>query len=115
MDRSIKIFIAIILGAFIGASIALWINQAWWMGFVGMVIGGSIGYLAYGFGNVIEAIKSGWNYAIAFEINKTSWWSIIPSRIVIKEIFLISLIIWNFAFGFFISFSDYRFSDCRFG
>ena len=54
MHRTLKIFIACSLGAGIGAFVALQLNQyLWWLG---MIVGGVIGYLSYDFKAVINAI-----------------------------------------------------------
>lgn len=56
--RSLKIFCACALGAGIGALIALQLQTYFW--WVGMLIGGAIGYLSYEFKNVLVASVTAW-------------------------------------------------------
>jgi len=59
MNRTLKVFFACAFGAGIGAMIALQIGgYLWW---IGMLVGGLVGYISYEFKAVIRAIVYAWN------------------------------------------------------
>lgn len=58
--RSLRIFLACALGAGVGSLIALQL-QAFW--FVGALVGGLVGYLAYDFNAVVKAFPGAWGTA----------------------------------------------------
>ena len=60
-NRTLKIFMSCALGAGIGALIALQLNHYFW--WIGILIGGFIGYISYEFNRVIAAIPLAWRYA----------------------------------------------------
>lgn len=59
MNRTLKIFIACALGAFVGTLVTLELNKyLWW---VGLIVGGIFGYLSYEFNKIREAIVESWH------------------------------------------------------
>lgn len=53
-----RVFIACALGGFIGTLVALQIaTQLWWLG---LIVGGAVGYLSYEFREVLEALHEAW-------------------------------------------------------
>ncbi len=56
-----KVFLASALGGGIGALVALQVWQPFW--WVGMLVGGLLGYLSYDFKEVIRAIPTAWRMA----------------------------------------------------
>ena len=58
MNRSLKIFLACALGAFVGSLVALQFNEyLWW---VGLAAGGLVGYLAFEFHNIVKVVQMAW-------------------------------------------------------
>jgi len=57
MNTEKRIVIACFIGAALGAVTALQLHYFWW---VGIIVGGVTGYLAYGFRDVIRAIRIAW-------------------------------------------------------
>ena len=77
-----KIFIASGVGGFIGTLVALSVNPMFW--WIGMLIGGIIGYLSYDFREVLLVIKIAWRTTIRWRpewklIVKHSFWMYIFS------------------------------------
>lgn len=66
-NRSLKIFIACALGVGIGSIISLEINTFFW--WLGILIGGLIGYFSYEFKSVIQAFKKAWGEVTSFDSN----------------------------------------------
>jgi len=67
MNRTLKVFFACAFSAGIGTMIALQIGgYLWW---IGMVIGGLIGYLSYEFKAVISAIVFAWKEVLNIQPN----------------------------------------------
>lgn len=64
-NPSFKIFTVAALGAFIGSLVGLQLNHLFW--WVGMLVGGGVGYLAYNLGEVIRAIP------LAVEQARIAW------------------------------------------
>ena len=60
-NRTLKIFVSCALGAGIGALIALQLNHSFW--WIGILIGGFIGYVSYESDKVIAAVPLAWRYA----------------------------------------------------
>lgn len=61
MNKSGKVFLACSLGAFIGSIVAFQLGQlTWWLG---SLVGGLIGYIAYEFENIPHSVSSAWKYA----------------------------------------------------
>ena len=71
MNRSLKIGLACAFGAFIGSLVALSLNQFWW--WLGMFVGGGVGYLSYELKTVIEATKVAWKQVIGWRPSWQSW------------------------------------------
>ena len=94
-----KIFLASGFGAWIGTLVALSVNQIFW--WVGMIVGGVIGYLSYEFKEVLRAIKIA---IIRFRPDWKSW------KLLIKHFFWV----WIFSLNFvlillaFVVFSEER-------
>jgi hypothetical protein len=68
-----KVFLACALGGGIGAFVALqmW-PPLWW---VGMIVGGLVGYLTYEFNEVRQAVSQAWREVSGWRPNRT-WWKI---------------------------------------
>ena len=60
-SRSLKIFMACLLGAGIGAFVALQMGRSFW--WIGALVGGLIGYLSYDFKEVAMAVPRAWRSA----------------------------------------------------
>ncbi len=61
MNRTLKIFLSCASGAGIGAFVALQLNQyLWW---IGMLVGGLVGYFSYEFKAVLQAIPKAYKRA----------------------------------------------------
>lgn len=71
MNKSLKIFIACFLGAGIGTLTALQLNGYFW--WVGLLVGGLIGYLSYEFKKVRRAIPKAWHAVKGWKPNKERW------------------------------------------
>lgn len=71
MDRTMKVFLACALGAFVGALVALEVNGYFW--WLGMLAGGLVGYFSYEFKNVIAAIPRAWRAATSWRPD-VEWW-----------------------------------------
>ncbi len=68
MNKLGKIFLACALGAFIGALIALQLGvYLWW---IGMIVGGFVGYLSYEFKKVLEAGTCVWRTTCVLDWKK---------------------------------------------
>lgn len=61
-NRTLKIFISCALGAGIGALIALQLSHYFW--WLGMLVGGFVGYISYEFEKVVAAVPSAWRYVV---------------------------------------------------
>lgn len=58
MKTSTKVFFATALGALVGTVISLEINNWFW--WIGLIVGGLVGYLSHDFKKVIKAIPKAW-------------------------------------------------------
>jgi len=67
MKESLKVFLACFIGGFIGTAVALQLGLFWWLG---LILGGFVGYLAYEFKAVIQACKAAWQAVIRIRITK---------------------------------------------
>ncbi|MCX6763125.1 MAG: hypothetical protein NTZ97_00095, partial [Candidatus Moranbacteria bacterium] len=65
--RSLKIFFACALGAFIGTIVSLEVNKYFW--WIGLLAGTFVGYFAYQFKSVIAGASEAWKKTIAYEPN----------------------------------------------
>jgi len=61
MNRSLQIFFACAFGAGIGAFVALSLNPWFW--WLGLLVGGTIGYLGYEWREVVAAVPRAWRAA----------------------------------------------------
>lgn len=66
-----KVFMACALGGGVGALVALQMWQPFW--WVGMLVGGLVGYLAYGFDEVCRAVSLAWRETIEWHSNPVDW------------------------------------------
>jgi len=63
MDRgNLKIFLACALGAGVGTSVALSVSVYFW--WIGMIVGGFVGYLSYEFKAVVRAGRQAWQSVV---------------------------------------------------
>ncbi len=67
MDRTLKVFIACVLGAGIGTLVALQLHP--YLLWIGLVAGGLVGYLSYEFKTVCKAIPLAWKATSAHKPN----------------------------------------------
>lgn len=67
MERTLKIFISCALGAGIGTLVALELNHYFW--WVGLLIGGFVGYLSYEFKEVVSTTRQSWHAIIGWRPN----------------------------------------------
>ena len=70
-NRTLKIFVSCALGAGIGALIALQLNHYFW--WIGILVGGFIGYMSYEFRNVLQAISVARESVTSWKPNKLYW------------------------------------------
>lgn len=95
-----KVFMACTLGGGVGALVALQMWQPlWW---VGMLVGGLIGYLTYEFNEVRRAVSQAWREVSGWRPNR-EWWrvflrllpviSIGPSATIIAPLFFLSTLL----------------------
>lgn len=88
-NRSLKIFMACALGAGVGALVALQMNPyLWW---IGMLVGGLVGYLSYEYEKVSAAIPRAWNRTISWRPDAEYWKNIFGTF----AYFLGSVLIWR--------------------
>ena len=108
-NRTLKIFMSCALGAGIGALIALQLNHYFW--WIGILIGGFIGYISYEFNRVIAAIPLAWRYATKnisiwkpyrYRPNKQTWKDGIFSIVYVLQL-LISWVVVCIIIGLFLS------------
>lgn len=71
MERTLKIFLSCSFGAGIGTMVALGVNHYFW--WLGLIVGGLIGYLSYEFKKVIEAMAEGYKRVAGWKPNKEYW------------------------------------------
>lgn len=67
----LKIFVAVILGVLTGGMIALRVNPMFW--WVGMIIGGAVGYLSYEFRAVLQAIHRAYHAVHGWHPDTLYW------------------------------------------
>lgn len=99
MERTLKIFISCALGAGIGAILALQIDGMFW--WIGVIIGGLVGYLSYEFKAVIAASRQAWQEVFGWRLKK-GWWKVLGlgfftslSAAITVAILLIPLFLWG--------------------
>lgn len=62
MNTHLKVFVSCVIGAAIGSLVALEAQPTFW--WVGLVVGGLVGYLSYDIREVLRAVPVAWHYAI---------------------------------------------------
>jgi hypothetical protein len=67
MKESLKVFLACFIGGFIGTAVALQLGLFWWLG---LILGGFVGYMAYEFKAVIRACQNAWQAVIRIRITR---------------------------------------------
>ncbi len=66
MSRSLKIFVACFLGGLTGALIALNLSPIlWWLG---LIVGGTVGYFTFEFRLVIRAVQAAWKQVTGWKL-----------------------------------------------
>lgn len=87
MKNSVKVFFATALGAGLGTIVSLSVNHyLWW---IGLIVGGAIGYLSYEWRTVVNAIPQayraarGWRFSPLF--GKKIGWSFLASACVVTD------------------------------
>ncbi|MEK7142080.1 MAG: hypothetical protein AAB818_00665 [Patescibacteria group bacterium] len=70
-NRSLKIFTACAIGAWIGSMVALELNRYFW--WLGVLLGGFVGYIAYEFKQVLVAIPSAYRVVAGWKPDKEGW------------------------------------------
>ncbi len=66
-----KVFVACALGAFIGSLVALQLNHYFW--WVGLFVGGLVGYFTYEFKEVLRAIPEAWRTVTSWRPDFEYW------------------------------------------
>lgn len=72
MNRSLKIFLACGIGAFIGSLIALDMSKYFW--WVGLLVGGFIGYLGYNVQEIPQAARKAYSSIRGFDYPTRTFW-----------------------------------------
>lgn len=95
--ESWKVFMACALGAGIGSLVALELNQ--WLWWIGLIVGGLTGYLAYEFKKVALAILAAWKAAIyPFTSSQLLKWKVaLGLSLSTLSIPLVFLLLWSFS------------------
>lgn len=96
-----KVFMACALGGGVGAFVALQMWQPFW--WVGMLVGGLVGYLAYEFSEVRRAVSLAWRETTGWRPNM-EWWRaflrLLPNSVLgLPSVFFVpffSLFAWTF-------------------
>ena len=87
-NRSFKVGLASALGALIGSLIALQLNPyLWW---IGLIVGGGVGYLSYEFKTVIQAITIAWQIVIHWQPN-WAWWKQAGKVFIYTNVFFLTI------------------------
>lgn len=73
-----KVFLACALGAFIGSLVALNLSHSFW--WVGLIVGGLVGYLSYEFKTAVAAVPKAWTAAVTWRPNR--YWSIVGELVL---------------------------------
>lgn len=71
MERTLKIFFACAIGAGIGTFVALELSRYFW--WLGVLLGGFVGYIAYEFKKVISAIQTAYKTTTNWKPDKKYW------------------------------------------
>jgi len=97
-NRVLKVFVASALGAGIGSLTALSVHPyLWW---IGMIVGGLIGYLTYDFKQVIQDVPIAWNATWRMFVSPI-WKVVRGAMLVFAVIFLVGV---SFAASLFLAF-----------
>lgn len=93
--RSLKIFTACALGGGIGAFVAFQMHPyLWWMG---MIVGGFVGYLSYEYEAVLAAIPRAWRKTTSWRPDWKHWRPVLLGGVYVGTLFLSWI-----ALGFFV-------------
>ncbi|MFZ5559206.1 MAG: hypothetical protein ACOZAL_00170 [Patescibacteria group bacterium] len=101
MKKSLKVFLACFLGAGIGTLTALQINGYFW--WLGLLVGGLVGYLSYEFKAVLKAVPGAWRTVVESWPTKEWWrgfWTYLGSWVIfsldacIGFLVLINILFW---------------------
>lgn len=88
MNRSWKVFLAILLGGIIGGFVALEMHPYFW--WVGMLVGGLVGYLAFDVREIVPAMKRAWAEKVAPRL---------PSREDVRVMFWVATVLFGMIFA----------------
>ncbi|OGZ31863.1 MAG: hypothetical protein A2V69_00390 [Candidatus Portnoybacteria bacterium RBG_13_40_8] len=75
-NKSLKVFVACALGAGIGSLTALQLGIFWWLG---LLVGGFVGYVSYEFKAVLRAMASAWKTAVKLRPHWKNFWMLFAS------------------------------------
>jgi len=106
--RSLKVGLACAFGAFIGSIVALQLNQYWW--WLGLIVGGGVGYFSYEFKKFLQAIPVAWNSVIHWHPDREKW-KLTGKIFVCYGVFALSPVIFFDVLFFIPSMLDQRFSQ----
>jgi len=99
MERTLKIVVSCVIGAWVGAKLAIQINQYnQWLWWTGLLVGGFIAYAVYEFKQVILVIPKAWEIAVTHRPRKKHWEPfIVRTKDFVFTTFIISLLIFSLA------------------
>jgi len=92
MNRSLRVFVACAVGALIGTLVTLQLNSYFW--WIGLFVGGAIGYLSYDPRQVLAAIKTAWHEVINYRPDKERMFNTVWSVLLIGS--AVASLIWVF-------------------
>lgn len=88
-NRTLKVFLACALGAFVGTLIAIQLGPTFW--FIGLLVGGLLGYLTFEVEKIPTAAKEAWRGTTTWKPDK-AFWKYIGMGWVILALQVISLL-----------------------
>ena len=89
MNRSLKIFMACVLGGGIGSFVALQFTSHFW--FLGLIAGGIVGYFSYDLNAVAVATWEVWDKIIGFNFSKNN---LFETSTFLSMIFVCAFAVW---------------------
>lgn len=93
MDKRIRISIACFLGGGIGTLVA--ISVATWLWWVGLLVGAFVGYVAYEFRQVVQAVQQAWQVVYSTDWRKAvAWLRGSYTFLLTLVVFLLSSMVW---------------------
>lgn len=97
MSTTLKIFLSAAFGAFVGSLLAIQFNSFWWLG---LLVGGLVGYVSYDFAEVRRAVPVAARQAASAVENPELW--MVVGQESLKFLFHVAKLILFFAglFGF---------------